>query len=62
MKLQMKKKNPQNKRKGILFKERKGFGVISLIFWLFSYLFMLYISKDFHFLSSKHFQNLFNIF
>lgn len=59
----MKNKTPQNKRKkGILFKERKGFGVISLIFWLFLYLFMLYISKDFHFLSSKHFQNLFNIF
>lgn len=42
----MKNETPQNKRKkGILFKERKGFGVISLIFWLFLYLFMLYISK-----------------
>lgn len=52
------KNKPNKKPTGMLFKERKCFDIISFIF--LAVLFQFYaVSKDFHFLSGKHFQNLF---
>lgn len=57
----MEKKNktkPQNKKKREYYlKKENVFGVISLILIHFNA-----VSKDFHFLSNKYVQNLFNIF